>query len=118
MTGKREGNNRCPLCGGRLRTGQATVPFLWPNAVILVKDVPAEICSSCHEPYTTGKVTDQIVSLLNEEASNEALVWSAMKASEAAFARVWDNEEDAVYDLFYFPSVGDGQGRQTKGGEA
>jgi hypothetical protein len=26
------------------------------------------------------------------------LVWNAMKLSEAAFARVWDNEEDAVYD--------------------
>ena len=68
MTGEREGNRCCPLCRRRLQTGQAT------------------------------KVTDQIVSLLNEEASNEALVWSAMKASEAAFARVWDNEEDAVYD--------------------
>lgn len=65
MTGEREGNSRCPLCGGRLQSGQATVPFLLPNAVILIKDVPAEVCSSCHEPYTTGKVTDRIVSLLN-----------------------------------------------------
>ena len=41
------------------------MPFLLPNAVVLIKNVPAEVCSSCHEPYTTGKVTDQIVSLLN-----------------------------------------------------
>jgi len=41
------------------------VPFLFPNAVILIKDVPAEICSNCSEPYTAGKVTDRIVSLLN-----------------------------------------------------
>jgi len=39
-----------------------------------------------------------LVTILDEELSNEALVWNAMKASEAAFARVWDNEEDAVYD--------------------
>ncbi len=39
-----------------------------------------------------------LVTILDEEISNEALVWSAMKASEAAFARAWDNEEDAVYD--------------------
>jgi hypothetical protein len=43
--------------------------------------------------------TRLLVTILDEEASNEALVYSAMKASEATFARVWDNDEDAVYDL-------------------
>ncbi len=42
--------------------------------------------------------TRLLVIILDEEISNEALVWSAMKASESSFARVWDNEEDAVYD--------------------
>jgi YgiT-type zinc finger domain-containing protein len=65
MTGELERNNRCPLCGGRLKHGMTVVPFLLPNAVVLIKNVPAEICSSCHEPYTTGKVTDRIVGLLN-----------------------------------------------------
>ena len=64
MSGGLDANNRCPVCGGHLRRRLAAVPFLLPNAVILVKDVPAEICSSCHEPFTTGKVTDRIVSLL------------------------------------------------------
>ena len=42
--------------------------------------------------------TRLLVTILGEEPSNEVLVWNAMKLSEAAFARVWDNEEDAVYD--------------------
>ena len=42
--------------------------------------------------------TRLLVTILSEEPSNEVLVWNAMKLSEAAFARVWDNEEDAVYD--------------------
>jgi hypothetical protein len=42
--------------------------------------------------------TRLLVTILDEELSNQALVWNAMKASEAAFARAWDNEEDAVYD--------------------
>ncbi len=42
--------------------------------------------------------TRLLVTILGEELSNEVLVWNAMKLSEAAFARVWDNEEDAVYD--------------------
>jgi hypothetical protein len=42
--------------------------------------------------------TRLLVTILGEEPSNEVLVRNAMKLSEAAFARVWDNEEDAVYD--------------------
>jgi len=26
------------------------------------------------------------------------MLWDAMKVSEPSFARVWDNNEDAVYD--------------------
>ncbi|MCW5852392.1 MAG: hypothetical protein KIT87_20125 [Anaerolineae bacterium] len=39
-----------------------------------------------------------LVTILDDEGSHQSLVWSAMKMSEAAFARVWDNEEDSVYD--------------------
>ena len=42
--------------------------------------------------------TRLLVTILGEESADQALVWSAMKASEAALARVWDNDEDAVYD--------------------
>ena len=42
--------------------------------------------------------TRLLVTILDEEQSHQSLVWSAMQASESAFARVWDNEEDAIYD--------------------
>jgi len=42
--------------------------------------------------------TRLLVTILQEETSHLTLVQAAMKQSEAAFARVWDNEEDAVYD--------------------
>ena len=42
--------------------------------------------------------TPLLVTILSEEPPRQALVWNAMQSSEAAFARVWDNEEDAVYD--------------------
>jgi YgiT-type zinc finger domain-containing protein len=69
MTGELARNNRCPLCGGRMKRGAATIPFILRNTVIVVKDVPAEICSSCHEPYMTGEVTDRITVLLNQLCS-------------------------------------------------
>jgi len=65
MIGELGENKKCPSCGGRLKEQWAAIPFLLPNAIVLIKDVPAEVCSSCHEPYTTGQVTDRIVRMLN-----------------------------------------------------
>lgn len=42
--------------------------------------------------------TRLLVTILDEGPENETLVWNAMKLSEATFARVWDNDEDAVYN--------------------
>lgn len=36
--------------------------------------------------------------LVTEEAQHQLLVGSAMNASQPTFARIWDNEDDAVYD--------------------
>jgi len=38
------------------------------------------------------------VTVLDETLPDTALVWQAMKSSEKAFSRVWDNEENAIYD--------------------
>ncbi len=68
MTGECErGNGRCPLCGGRLLAQQrATIPFVLENTVAVIKDVPAEVCASCHESYMTGDVTDRVTALLRQ----------------------------------------------------
>ena len=65
MTGERAKTSRCPLCGGRLKRGLAAMPFLLRNAVVLIKDVPAEICANCHEPFTSGSATDGVIGLLS-----------------------------------------------------
>jgi len=54
----------CLLCGGRLKDGVSAVPFVFEGTVVVVKDVPAESCRSCHEPFVSGKVTDQLTTLL------------------------------------------------------
>ncbi|MBI3959635.1 MAG: hypothetical protein HY328_12570 [Chloroflexi bacterium] len=42
--------------------------------------------------------TPLLVTIFSEDLSHLALVRGAMKQSEEAFARVWENDEDAVYD--------------------
>ncbi len=64
MAGESEERSRCPLCGGRLKAGISAVPFVFEGTVIVVKDVPAKSCRSCHEPYVSGKVTDKLTKLL------------------------------------------------------
>ena len=64
MIGAPENNARCPSCGGRLHEGSATIPYIFPNTVIVIKRVPAHICANCQETYTRGAVTDNITNLL------------------------------------------------------
>ncbi len=64
MTGELE-NKPCPMCGGTLYRGQATIPFIFEHTNVIIKDVPAEICADCREPFMAGDVTDQVVELLN-----------------------------------------------------
>ena len=66
MAGESEERKSCPLCGGRLKAGISVVPFVFEGMVIVVKDVPAESCRSCHEPYVSGKVTDELAKLLTQ----------------------------------------------------
>jgi len=70
MTGKPENKTGlCPLCGGKLVANQlATIPFVLGKVVVVVKDVPAEVCRNCGEPYLAGIVTDRLLNLLERFA--------------------------------------------------
>jgi YgiT-type zinc finger domain-containing protein len=70
MTGKPENRSGlCPLCGGRLVADQrATIPFLLGKVVVVVKDVPAEVCRNCGEPFLAGAATDHLLALLKRFA--------------------------------------------------
>lgn len=87
MIGEPERKNKvCPTCGGYLQPGLATIPFILDNDVIIViKNVPAEICGDCHEAFMVGKVTDQVLALLNQLRSLQSAV-SVVTYSDYAMA--------------------------------
>ena len=67
MIGEHANSRRCPVCGGPLYSGEATIPYVVKgDTVVVVKNVPAEICGDCHEPFTSGKVTDQVLLMLRQ----------------------------------------------------
>jgi len=67
---------RCPLCGGELRDGNTTIPFFIGVRVIVIRDVPSEICSECGEAYMKSGVVDKVESVLDklEELHSEMSV--------------------------------------------
>jgi len=75
MTGKLV-NSRCPICGGVLESGNATIPFVLKETIVIVKQVPAQICVECREPFLAGRETDVITGLLTQvrELASEVTV--------------------------------------------
>ena len=67
MIGKQENHNkkRCPLCGGDMADGSTAVPFFIDEKIIVVKDVPAEVCSDCGEAYMKSSVAGNIEATLD-----------------------------------------------------
>ena len=75
MTRKQGKSKRiCHLCGGTLKVGRATIPFSSKGKTVVVKDVPAEICCECNEPYMIGMVVDRINQILDRFQKLEAEV--------------------------------------------
>ena len=54
----------CPLCGGTLAPGRAMIPFVLDRHVVVVKDVPAEVCDTCGEPFMHAAVTNTVSAML------------------------------------------------------
>ena len=49
-------------------------------------------------PPNQLKEVEDFIDFLHYRNEQRSLTQAAMKLSEPAFARVWDNEEDSVYD--------------------
>jgi len=52
----------CVICKhGATHNGHATVTLQRKESVVIIKDVPAEICENCGEYYLTEAVTEQLM---------------------------------------------------------
>ena len=65
MIGKQE-NSPCYFCGGDIESKAATVPFTIGSNVIVVKDVPANVCTQCGEVTLNSEVASVIDKLLKQ----------------------------------------------------
>lgn len=65
MIGEPE-SDRCYFCGGKLESKTTTIPFVVQGSVIVIKNVPAEVCSQCTEPIMSSSTARKVDSLLKQ----------------------------------------------------
>ena len=66
---------RCPLCRqGELLRGTSDETVSFEGTTLVVKDVPADICDTCKEPYFDQHVTQRLLDLAHEAAAAGVIV--------------------------------------------
>jgi len=59
-------NDRCYFCGGALEERLATIPFVVGSSIVVVKAVPARVCTQCDEPLLESAVAAEVDRLLKQ----------------------------------------------------
>ncbi len=66
---------KCQLCkNGRTEKGRVTVTLERGSTVVLIKNVPADICENCGEFYLDEETTYKILAKAENAAKNNAEV--------------------------------------------
>jgi YgiT-type zinc finger domain-containing protein len=61
-----EAVDRCDLCNGELKPGTTTLEIWRGEELIVIRDVPADICQQCHEAYISAQVSEHLDHFLQE----------------------------------------------------
>jgi len=56
----------CDLCGGELRPGVTTLEIWRGEELVVVKDVPADVCQQCREAYLSPEISERLDRFLTE----------------------------------------------------
>ncbi len=61
----------CPLCGGDLERKQITYVQEFEGRVIIIEDVPADVCTQCHEKLLAPDIVREIQRIVWEAPAPE-----------------------------------------------
>jgi len=63
----------CALCGSKLREGSTDLVLKAGDEVVVIKKVPALVCSCCGEAYVTPEVSERIDDVMKEYRAGKLL---------------------------------------------
>ena len=58
--------DRCPLCGGSKKNGKTTVTVDLGFGVVVVRDVPATVCSQCGADWIEDAIASKLEEIVND----------------------------------------------------
>jgi YgiT-type zinc finger domain-containing protein len=58
--------DRCDLCGGELKPGKTTLEIWRGEELLVIKDVPADVCQQCNEAYISANISERLDYFLSE----------------------------------------------------
>jgi YgiT-type zinc finger domain-containing protein len=58
--------NRCPLCGGSKKAGRTTFTVDLGFGVVVVRHVPASVCSQCGADWIEDSIATKLEEIVND----------------------------------------------------
>jgi len=66
--------DRCPICGGTKKEGKTTFTVDLGFGVVVVRDVPATVCSQCGADWIGDAITAKLEKIVNDARKRHRLV--------------------------------------------
>ncbi len=79
--------DRCDLCAGELRPGKTTLEIWRGEELIVIRDVPADVCQQCKEAYISADVSARLDSFLEKHHRHRPERYLAVPQYSVAQAR-------------------------------
>ena len=70
----KESPNRCPLCGGSKKAGRTTFTVDLGFGVVVVRDVPASVCSQCGTDWIEDSIASKLEEIVNDARQKRHIV--------------------------------------------
>jgi YgiT-type zinc finger domain-containing protein len=78
--------DRCDRCGGELRPGTTTLEVWRGEQLIVIREVPADVCQQCKEAYISADVSERLDHFLEEYQCHRPQQYLAVPQYTAAQA--------------------------------
>jgi YgiT-type zinc finger domain-containing protein len=66
--------DKCPLCGGTKKEGRTTFTVDLGSGVVVVRNVPATVCSQCGADWIEDAVSQKLEGIVNDARKRHRLV--------------------------------------------
>jgi YgiT-type zinc finger domain-containing protein len=66
--------NACPLCGGKKKPGKTTFTVELGFGVVVVREVPATVCSQCGADWIADAIAARLEEIVNEAREKHRMI--------------------------------------------